>query len=221
MALAGLPREVLDLVVRYFDHTSLLSLTSTSNYFYVLRSISNRERSLRVTDHFLRKSTLTPLALPGKIRGMILGYLDQHFMLNLRSTSEFVNRLCIPWCHFEGPPTADRAHPKFAAPPSPLSYLKAAKSAPWNAAIWYINGSRMLRIRSCDLPCFRCLRMRPQCEFAFKACQDFGTRECEACTGKVTTDEERYYVVHLDDIGDVYSFVSKNRCDARRQAAFT
>ena len=207
MSLIGLPHEVLDLVVSCLDHISLLSITSTSNYFYVLRPVPNRKRSLQITDHFLRKSTLTLLALPGNIRGMILEYLDQHSMSNLRYTSDLLNRICQTWCIFEGSRTAHQGHHELAAPTSPLLHLKAATSAPWTEETQHINGSRKLRMRICDLPCFRCLRMRPQCEFAFEAWRDFGTRKCEACIGQTTADKDRFHELQLDYIRGVYSIV--------------
>ncbi len=207
MSLIGLPHEVLDQVVRYLDHTSLLRLTSTSNYFYVLRSVSNRRRSLQITDHFVRKSTLTLLALPSNIRGVILDYLDERSMLNLRSTYESLSQVRETWGISWGVRMANQGHHELAAPASPLLHLNAAKSAPWIEMTRHINGSRRLRTRICDLPCFGCLRIRPQCEFTFDSWRDFGTRKCEACTGDVTTDEDRFYQLQLDYIQGVYSYV--------------
>jgi hypothetical protein len=179
----NLPLELHTSIVGHLNQASFLYLKSTSRYFYILRSPTNTKDVLRINDHFARKSTLTFLAMPVVVQIEIYGFLGHIYHRMLGGTCHYYRRFWALSEHILGNHDPTSYLTCFDAPQAlAASKLKFTVSCPWGMAHQDISGSRDLRLRTCDLPCFSCLKMRQRCEFMFEEWQNFGQRQCGDCT---------------------------------------
>jgi len=147
-----------------------------------LRSPLNRRKALQITDHSLRKSTRSFLALPIHVQCTIVNFLDD-------ASKQMLGSTCHAFLHYRPWHVSLSGMTAICADGSADIMLlrgecrKITASCPWHrrSELRKAEHSPQRRPRIDDLPCSACLRMRPRCDFVFKEWHNFDRRQCEAC----------------------------------------